>query len=117
MRLRPPTQAGLATAPGGPLGTMRAWPQIPGGLSLAALAIASVSLAIMIGCPKRLAAKVPPALAALTIGTLMGVLLLPGAPVIGEVPSGLPSLIIPAFPLDDLPQLVQAALVLARGLW
>jgi SulP family sulfate permease len=92
---------------------MRAWPRIPGGLNLAALAIASVSLATMVGCPKWLAAKVPPPLAALTIGTLMGVLLLPGAPVIGAVPTGLPSLIIPAFPLDDLPQVVQAALVLA----
>jgi len=104
---------GLPTAPGGPLGTMRAWAEIPDGINLAALTIASVSLATMVGCPKRLAAKVPPPLAALTIGTLMGVLLLPGAPVIGAVPTGLPSLIIPAFPLGDLPQLVQAALVLA----
>ncbi|HUS52938.1 MAG TPA: SulP family inorganic anion transporter [Thermohalobaculum sp.] len=104
---------GLATAPGGPLGTMRIWPQIPAGLNWQALAIAMASLATMIAWPKRLAAMVPPPLAAITIGTLMSVLLLPAAPVIGEVPTGLPSLVIPTFPLVDLPQVVQAALVLA----
>ena len=104
---------GIETAPGGPVGTMRVWPEIAGALNPEALAIAVASLTIMITWPKRLAAKMPPALAALTIGTLMSVLILPGAPVIGEVPTGLPSLIVPTFPLADLPQIVQAALVLA----
>ncbi len=104
---------GLATAGGGPLGSMRAWPGIPGALNLEALAIALVSLVTMIAWPKRLAAQVPPALAALTIGTLMSVVFLSGAPVIGEIPTGLPDVMVPDFPIADLPQIVQAALVLA----
>ena len=104
---------GLEIAPGGPLGSMQAWPEIAGGLNPEALAIAVASLAVMVAWPKRLAAIMPPPLAALTVGTLMSVLFLPGAPVIGEVPAGLPRLVVPAFPLADLPQIVQAALVLA----
>jgi SulP family sulfate permease len=104
---------GLATATGGPLGTMRMWPRIPDALNSEALAIAVASLAIMVAWPKRAAAIMPPPLAAITVGTLMSVLFLPGAPVIGEVPTGLPTLIVPAFPLADLPQVMQAALVLA----
>jgi SulP family sulfate permease len=104
---------GLGSVPGGPLGAIAAWADIPGALNTAALAIASASLAVMVVWPKRLAVKLPAALAALCIGTLMGVLFLPAAPVIGEVPAGLPSLVIPSFPLADLPTMVQAALVLA----
>ena len=104
---------GLATASGGPLGSMRAWPRIAAGLNPEALAIAVASLAVMVAWPKRLSAIMPPPLAALTLGTLMSVLFLPGAPVIGEVPAGLPKLILPSFPLAELPQIVQAALVLA----
>ena len=104
---------GIETAPGGPLGSMRAWPEIPAMLNLEALAIAAVSLATMVFWPKRAAAVLPPPLAALIIGTLMSVLFLSGAPVIGDVPTGLPALSIPAFPLVDLPQMVQAGLVLA----
>jgi SulP family sulfate permease len=92
---------------------MRMWPRIPDALNSEALAIAVASLAIMVAWPKRAAAIMPPPLAAITVGTLMSVLFLPGAPVIGEVPTGLPTLIVPAFPLADLPQVMQAALVLA----
>jgi SulP family sulfate permease len=104
---------GLPTAPGGPLGAMRAWVQVPGALNVEALVISAVSLGIVVGWPKRFAAVLPPALAALVVGTLMSELILPGAPLIGDVPTGLPKLIVPSFPLADLPQIVQAALVLA----
>jgi MFS superfamily sulfate permease-like transporter len=104
---------GIETAPGGPLGSMRAWPEVPAMLNPEALAIAVASLATMIFWPKRAAGVLPPPLAALTLGTLMSVLLLPSAPVIGEVPTGLPDLVIPVFPMADLPKIVQAALVLA----
>ncbi len=103
---------GLPTA-GGPVGSIEAWPSIPAGLNLQALAIAAVSLAIMIYWPARLATMVPSPLAALFAGTLMGVTIFTGAPVIGEVPTGLPSLVVPSFPLADLPKVLQAALVLA----
>ncbi|HUF86776.1 MAG TPA: SulP family inorganic anion transporter [Thermohalobaculum sp.] len=105
--------AGLPTAEGGPIGTLGAWPELPAALNPQALAIGIASLAVMVFWPRRLAAMLPPPLAALVFGTLMGVLLLPAAPVIGEVPTGLPTLILPVFPLVDLAQVLQAALVLA----
>jgi SulP family sulfate permease len=104
---------GLPTAEGGPLGTLAAWPEVPGALNPQALAIGIAALAVVAAWPRRLAAILPPPLAALTLGTLLGVLFLPAAPVIGEVPTGLPSVRIPSFPLVDLPQVLQASLVLA----
>lgn len=104
---------GLPTAEGGPVGTLGVLPQVPAALNAQALAIGVASLAVVVAWPRRLAMLLPPPLAALLVGTLMGVLFLPAAPVIGAVPTGLPSLVIPAFPLVDLPQVLQAALVLA----
>jgi len=53
------------------------------------------------------------ALAALAVGTLMGVLFLGDAPVIGEVPSGLPELQQPVLSLGVLAGAVQPAITLA----
>ncbi|GAB4236379.1 MAG: SulP family inorganic anion transporter [Methyloligellaceae bacterium] len=104
---------GLPTAPGGPIGAIQAWPSIPGKLNFDAVIIAAVALALMIFWPKRLHAILPPPLAALVIGTLLGVFALTGAPVIGEVPTGLPQFIIPVFDPANIPSIVQAALILA----
>ncbi len=103
---------GLPTANGGPVGTIRAWPTIVGSANTDALVIALVSLAVAVFWPVRLRAYLPPPLAALIAGTALAVLWLKGAPVIGEVPTGLPALHLPTFPLGDLPDVLQAALVL-----
>ena len=55
----------------------------------------------------------PPTLAALAAGTALGVLLLTGTPVIGEVPIGLPELQLPDISVDVLLQSVQPALIIA----
>ena len=104
---------GLPTATGGPICAMRGWSGIPSGLNVDALIIAAVSLALMIFWPARLRAFLPPPLATLVIGTLTGLFLLPGAPVIGDVPSGLPDLYLPFVSLAQLPSIVQPALILA----
>lgn len=105
--------AGLASVPGGPMANIRAWPEMLTGANTDALLIAAASLAVMIFWPARLRTYLPSALAALIAGTLLGVLLLPLAPVIGEVPTGLPDLYLPAVSLERLPSILQPALILA----
>ena len=55
-----------------------------------ALAIAAIGLVIGVFWLKRLSAILPSALAALIIGTLLSMMVFTQAPVIGEVPTGLP---------------------------
>ena len=81
---------GFGGANGGPLDAVRAWPDAIADLNASAAAIALVSLGVCICWPARLHRWFPATLAALAIGTLLGVLWLDAAPVIGEVPSGLP---------------------------
>jgi sulfate permease, SulP family len=80
---------------------------------LHALILCLVCLAIMIATPKRIAAMVPPPLIAIVVGTLLGALALPAAPVIGELPTGLPQLTIPTLTLAELPAVLRFALILA----
>ena len=104
---------GLATVSGGPIGAIQAWPEVASSLNVDALIIASISLAIMVFWPRRLGTVLPAPLAALVIGTLLGLFLFKGAPIIGEVPTGLPELHMPQITLTALPIIVQPALILA----
>ena len=83
---------GAPTAPGGPMGAIRALPETVGSIDFGAFAIAAVTLAAAVLWPRRLARFLPPLLVALVAGTLLGVLWLSDAPVIGPVPTDLPSL-------------------------
>ena len=77
------------------------------------MAIAGVTLAVGILWPSRLRKFLPPTLAALIAGTLLGVLWLTDTPVIGEVPTGLPSLRFPELGPDVLVRAVQPAIIIA----
>lgn len=101
------------SSPEGPVAAILAWPQIPAGFNLDALLLAALSLAIMVFWPKPLRPFVPPPLAALVVGTLAALAVLGDAPVLGEIPTGLPTLVVPDLPLADLPQVLQAAFILA----
>ncbi|HHL19943.1 MAG TPA: SulP family inorganic anion transporter, partial [Aliiroseovarius sp.] len=72
-----------------------------------------ISLGLMIFWPRRLAALVPAPLVALIVGTGLSLTLLPGAPLIGEVPTGLPPIHLPVINLHNLTQVIQPAFVLA----
>ncbi len=89
------------------------WPDAVRDIDVQAFAIAIVTLFFTIVWPRRFRAYFPPTLAALIIGTLLGVLWLSGAPTIGEVPSGLPSFDWPETSSHSWPLLIQAAFVLA----
>ncbi len=104
---------GAPVATGGPLDAVRAWPDVIGNVNLGALAIAVVTLAVGVLWPSQLRKFLPPTLAALVVGTLIGVLWLTNTPVIGDVPTGLPSLRMPDFSTGILVRAVQPALTIA----
>ena len=104
---------GAPVATGGPMGSIRAWPEAVMSANLGAFAIAAVTLAVGIAWPARLRRFLPPTLAALIAGTALGVLWLTDTPVIGDVPTGLPDLRLPALSPDALAGAVQPALIIA----
>ena len=104
---------GVEAPAGGPIGAIRALPGALGDFNGGALAIGVVTLAVGFAWPRRLARFAPAPLAALLAGTLLGVLLLPGAPVIGEIPTGLPGLSWEAPAAGFLLTALQPALILA----
>ncbi len=104
---------GAPTAAGGPTGALAALPAALSAMNLHAFVIAVLSLGIMVFWPKRLAAIFPAPLAALIVGTGLSLTVLSGAPVIGDVPTGMPPLHVPRVNLADLTQVIQPAFVLA----
>ena len=104
---------GAATATGGPVGAVRALPDALAEVNLGAVAIAATTLAVGILWPARFRRYLPPTLAALIAGSLLGVLWLTNTPVIGEVPSGLPVLQTPDLSPGFLLGAAQPALILA----
>lgn len=104
---------GAPTALGGPMAAVRALPEAVGNVDFGAFAIAAVTLAAAVLWPRRLSRFLPALLVALIAGTLLGVLWLRDAPVIGPIPTDLPSL---QFTLPSAGFLVRAlepALILA----
>ena len=96
-------------------GTIPAFAAVPGAVmdpNMAALAIGAVTLAIVFSWPKKFAAYVPGPLAALVVGTLVS-LVLPGAPVLGDIPTGLPQFVLPMFSTDTALVVLEAAFILA----
>ena len=104
---------GAESAAGGPLGAIRAIPDAMAGVNYDALIIAATTLAVGALWPGKLRKWLPSAVAALTAGTLLGVLLLTGSPSIGDVPSGLPEIRLPDVPLSFLVEAVTPALTIA----
>ncbi|MGE0408711.1 MAG: SulP family inorganic anion transporter [Amphiplicatus sp.] len=105
---------GLPTAPGGVLGAIESWPGIdPAALDPRIIALSAGALALVVFWPKKLQRLLPAPLAALVAGTLIAALAIPQAPVIGEVPQGLPSIIAPNLAPERLPQIIQTAFILA----
>lgn len=70
-------------------------------------------LLLIIFWPSRLAKIVPAPLGVLVIGTIVSALAFRSLPVIGQVPSGLPELVVPAVSIHNIAQMVQPAFILA----
>ena len=104
---------GLPTVPGGAVGMVRALPHAVQHINADALAIGCTTLAVAALWPARLSRILPAPLAGLCAGTLLGVLWLGDAPIIGPIPAGLPPLHLELPSLDFLPRAIQPALSLA----
>ena len=98
---------------GGVLGIMSAWPEAVLGLYPHALIVGVVSLGICVFWPRRLRRYLPEPLVALIVGTVLAATLLRDAPMIGELPTGLPTLQLPVLSASLLASSIQPALTLA----
>ena len=104
---------GLPAFTTGTLDTLRAWPEAVGNINLEAFWVAATTLAVAIAWPRRLHVLVPSAMVALIVGTTLSVLWLKDAPLIGDVPQGLPRLQTPNLSLELLVGAVQPAATIA----
>ena len=104
---------GSSVTEGGPLGAIRAWPDLLPSLSVHAVVIGAVTLGVSIFWPGRLRRYLPATLAALIAGTLLSVVWSSDTPIIGDVPQGFPAIALPAFSVDLLGRAVQPAITLA----
>ncbi|MDE0195973.1 MAG: SulP family inorganic anion transporter, partial [bacterium] len=104
---------GAPVTTGGPLDAVGMWPDLIPDINFGAVAIATVTLVVGLTWPRQLRKYLPPTLAALIAGTLLGVLVLTDTPVIGEVPTGLPDLRLPDLGGGVLLDAVQPAIIIA----
>jgi SulP family sulfate permease len=96
-------------------GTIPALTAIPGAVmdpNMAALMIGVLTLLVIFLWPKKLGKFFPAPLAALVIGTVTS-LFIAGAPVLGDIPTGFPSLVVPAFTSETFLIVLEAAVLLA----
>ena len=105
--------AGSPVAEGGPLGAIRAWPDLLSNIHHHSLVIGAVTLVVGIFWPARLRRYLPSTLAALIAGTLLSVAWSSDTPIIGDVPEGFPTIALPPFSVDLLSRAVQPAITLA----
>ncbi|MCY4424676.1 MAG: SulP family inorganic anion transporter [Acidimicrobiaceae bacterium] len=104
---------GTEVALGGALKSLRSWPDAISDVDANTLTLGLITLAVCIFWPGRLRKLLPSSVAALIIGTLAGVLWLSDAPVIGEVPTGLPDRQALDLALGDLGSALPAAVTIA----
>ena len=77
-----------------------------------AVIIGALSLAIVFYWPKSWSVFIPGPLAALIIGTVTS-LFLTGAPILGDIPTGFPSFVLPSFTHETFAIVLEAAFILA----
>jgi len=100
-----PTESGI-------FGAMKAVPGAIANINIIAVGLSALTLGIVFFWPKKIGKFLPSTLAALIIATIVG-LLIPGAPLLGEIKAGLPSFIIPSFSGSTVLLVLKAAIVLA----
>jgi len=98
---------------GGPLGAMLNFPELLGHPVGDALAVGTVSLAIVFLTPSPVNRVVPAPLIALGVGTVLAMFLFKDAPILADVPTGLPTLHMPTISAEAFADIVGSALVLA----
>ena len=107
------TILGAEPIPGGPLVQIAAWPEAIMNPNPHDLAVGLTALAICVFWPRRIRRFLPPALAALTIGTCIAFFGLTEARTMGAIPAGLPAFQAPQIELDSIGHFLEPALILA----
>ncbi|NVK57260.1 MAG: SulP family inorganic anion transporter [Alteromonadaceae bacterium] len=97
--------------PGGTIGALSYIPTALADISFATLALGLGTLVIAYKWPPSLGKYLPGALAALIIGTIVSLFL--SVPVLGDIPTGLPSLHLPVFETSTMWLVIEAAFILA----
>jgi len=101
-----------SAAPAGTVDALLFTPTALANLNVMAVVIGLVSLTVAFKWPKALAKYLPGPLAALIIGTLISVVV-GGVPILGQIPSGLPSLQLPELTPEAFMLVMKAGFVLA----
>jgi len=96
-------------------GTIPALLEIPEAVAdpnWGALTVGVITLVMVFAWPKNWGKWVPGPLAALVVGTLVS-LTMTGIPILGDIPTGLPSLVVPDFTVGTIWIVAEAAFILA----
>ncbi|MEQ1793335.1 MAG: SulP family inorganic anion transporter [Nitrospira sp.] len=104
---------GHAAQSGSVLATLAMLPAFLTHPILDALVLGVVSLVIVYGTPEHVGKLIPPPLLALVAGTVLGVFVFSGAPVIGAIPTMFPTPVFPTLHLDAVKIVIGQAIVLA----
>lgn len=104
---------GHAASPEGVVATLKAIPGFFGNPVWDAAMTSGLVLAIVYFTPTRMAKLVPPSLLALLVISPLTYVFLPDAPIIGEVPQGFPTPIIPTLTWDTLQIVLESAVTLS----
>ncbi|GGW73872.1 SulP family inorganic anion transporter [Alteromonas halophila] len=104
-------------SPSSTIGAINAMPEAIAGINPYTIGLGLLTLVIAYKWPASLTKYVPSTLAALIIGTIASLALVSFAgatvPILGQIPTGLPSLIMPEFTKDSIMLVVEAAVILA----
>ncbi|PMO58285.1 sodium-independent anion transporter [Vibrio splendidus] len=105
---------GHAAPSGGVMGTLSALPDTLAHLKISELFLGALTLGILFGFPAKYRKYVPAQLVALVAVTLLSVIIFDTDSIrrIGEIPAGLPSLVIPTISSEQFTTMVIDALVL-----
>ncbi len=105
---------GHAAPSGGVMGTLSVLPDTLANLKVSELFLGTLTLGILFGFPAKYRKYVPAQLVALVVVTLLSVIIFDTDSIrrIGEIPAGLPSLVIPTIGPDQFTTMVIDALVL-----
>ncbi|WP_439102795.1 SulP family inorganic anion transporter [Congregibacter sp.] len=99
-------------SPSGTLNALAHLPTVLSDINFSALVVGLVTLVVAYKWPTKWGVYVPGALAALAIGTVLS-LFMPAMPILGDIPSGLPSFHMPVFDQSAMALVLEAAFILA----
>ena len=106
-----------APSPSSTIGAINAMPAAIAGINPYTIGLGLLTLFIAYKWPASWGKYMPGALAALLIGTATSLLLINFAgasvPILGDIPTGMPSLVMPEFTSDTIMLVVEAAVILA----